>query len=66
MIEAAKRDLKNFQRWVRDPVRRLLKQKYTGFALSMISFPVLERLVRGKSGIGDKPFSKGDKGQTDS
>ena len=58
MIEAAKRDLKNFQRWVRDPVRRLLKQKYTGFALSMISFPVLERLVRGKSGIGDKPFSK--------
>ncbi len=52
-------DRKSFRRWIRDPVRRLLKQKHAGFVLAMISFPVLERLVRGKSGIADRPIRCG-------
>jgi hypothetical protein len=52
-------DRKSFRRWIRDPVRRLLKQKQAGFALTMISFPILERLLRGKSGIADRPIRSG-------
>src|SRR6266545_5128779 len=53
MTEIIEMDLRNFRRWIRDPVQCLLKQKHAGFALAMISFPVLERLVRGKSGASD-------------
>ena len=59
MAKATNMNLKNFRLWIRDPVRRLLKQKHAGFALAMISFPVLERLVRGKSGMSDRPIRDG-------
>ena len=58
MVKETNINLRNFRLWVRDPVRRLLKEKHAGFALAMISFPVLERLVRGKSGLADKPLNK--------
>ena len=51
-------NLRNFRSWIRDPVRRLLKLKHGGFALAMVSFPVLERLLRGKSGIADNPLKE--------
>ncbi|MGB8168088.1 MAG: hypothetical protein WCF18_11395 [Chthoniobacteraceae bacterium] len=59
MAEATDMNLRNFRLWIRDPVCRLLKQKDAGFALAMISFPVLERLLRGKSGVSDNPL-RGD------
>lgn len=58
MTEKIDTDLRNFRRWIRDPVQRLLKQKHAEFALAMISFPVLERLVRGKSGTSDNPINQ--------
>lgn len=56
MSDATDMNHRDFGRWIRDPVRRLLKQKHAGFALAMISFPVLERLLRGKSGVAGNPL----------
>lgn len=54
--------LKNFHRWIRDPVRRISRQNHTGFAVAMIAFPVLERWIRGKVGIGSSQL-KGEPGE---
>jgi hypothetical protein len=51
---------RNFHRWIRNPIRRLSRQKDTGFAVAMITFPVLERWIRGKVGIKSRPLQGTD------
>ena len=55
--------LRNFHQWIRDPIRRLSRQRHTGFAVAMIAFPVLERWLRGKVGIKDRPLRNSEGGQ---
>ena len=50
----------NFNRWIRDPICNLSRQKHTGFAVAMIAFPILERWIRGRIGIKDRPLRDSD------
>jgi hypothetical protein len=55
--------LRNFQQWIRDPIRRLSRQRHTGFSVAMITFPVLERWLRGKVGIKGRRLRGSDADQ---
>ncbi len=63
MNATANFQIRNFQQSIRDPIRRLSRYKHAGFALAMVAFPVLERWIRGKIGIGGLQLkdSAGDK-----
>ena len=44
--------LKSFHQRFRSPIRKLMPMRHADFALAMIAFPILERWIRGKTGIG--------------
>jgi hypothetical protein len=41
----------NFTKWFKEPLRCLYKNKDAGFAILMISLPILERYLRQSSGV---------------
>jgi hypothetical protein len=52
---AMKDDYHNFVRWFKEPLRRLYKDPHAGFAIVMLSLPILERYLREKSGVREQP-----------
>ena len=44
-------DYKNFVRWFKEPLSSLYKDPHAGFAIVMLSLPILERYLREKSGV---------------
>jgi hypothetical protein len=47
-------DRENFEKWFKQPLGRLWKEDHTGFVILMITLPLLERLLRELSGIGNR------------
>ena len=47
----------NFIRWFKDTIESLYENKHAGFALLMLSLPLLERYLRSKSGINENPLT---------
>jgi hypothetical protein len=47
-----------FRRRFTGPVELLITQKHSGFALMMITLPLLERLLRGRSHLKDGPLTE--------
>lgn len=45
-------DRENFERWFGEPLEILGSHPHSGFASMMISFPILERYLRNKTGHG--------------
>jgi hypothetical protein len=45
----------NFNKWFREPLDRLYGDEHAGFAILMISLPLLERYLRQKSGVCESP-----------
>src|SRR6266436_2564391 len=46
-------DRETFRRRFKEPVELLITRKHSGFALMMITLPLLERLLRGRSYLKD-------------
>ena len=46
-----KQDHDNFVKWFKEPLSRLYKDSHAGFAIVMLSLPILERYLREKSGV---------------
>src|SRR5437660_2215201 len=44
----------NFVKWFREPLNSIYGNPYAGFAILMISLPILERYLRQKSGVFEK------------
>ena len=51
-------DRETFRRRFKEPVELLITQKHSGFALMMITLPLLERLLRGRSHLKDAPLTE--------
>ena len=47
-------DLDNFKAWYKDILEELYPNRNSGFAILMIAFPLLERYLRHKNGLGHK------------
>ncbi len=45
----------NFVRWFEEPLSNLYKNPHAGFAIVILSLPILERYLREKSGVCEKP-----------
>lgn len=54
MSAAPDYQLRTFHQRFRSPIRKLMPMRHSGFALAMIAFPVLERWIRGRVGIGSR------------
>jgi len=52
--EAMTSDLDNFKAWYKDTLEKLYLDKNSGFPILMIAFPLLERYLRHKNGLGYK------------
>lgn len=48
-------DQTNFIRWFKNPIRELQTNVDAGFIVVMVSLPLLERYLREKTGISEKP-----------
>lgn len=46
-------DRETFRRRFKEPIELLITHKHSGFALMMVTLPLLERLLRGRSHLGD-------------
>lgn len=46
-----KENYDNFIKWFKEPLNTLYKNKHAGFAIVMLSLPILERYLRQKSGV---------------
>jgi len=44
----------NFIKWFKEPLNTLYKNEHAGFAIVMLSLPILERYLRQKSGVFEK------------
>lgn len=51
-------DRETFRRRFKEPVELLITRKHSGFALMMITLPLLERFLRGRSHLKDAPLTK--------
>ncbi len=51
-------DRETFRRRFKEPVELLITRKHSGFALMMITLPLLERLLRGRSHLKDAPLTE--------
>ena len=47
-------DLENFKDWYVKTLLKLYPERYSGFPILMIAFPILERYLRNKNGISHK------------
>ena len=47
-------DEENFRKWFVDMLERLRNEGNAGFVFALVSFPLLERYLRQKSGAGQK------------
>jgi hypothetical protein len=45
----------NFVRWFEEPLSNLYKNPHAGFAIIILSLPILERYLREKSGVCEQP-----------
>ena len=45
----------NFVRWFEEPLSNLYKNPHAGFAILILSLPILERYLREKSGVCEQP-----------
>ena len=59
---AMKENYENFIRWFKEPLSSLYKNPHAGFAIVILSLPILERYLREKSGVCEqanfrRPFS---------
>jgi hypothetical protein len=45
----------NFVRWFKEPLSSLYKNPHAGFAIVILSLPILERYMREKSGVCEQP-----------
>jgi len=46
-----KKNYENFIRWFKEPLNSLYKNPHAGFAIVILSLPILERYLREKSGV---------------
>jgi hypothetical protein len=51
-------DRETFRRRFKEPVELLITREHGGFALMMITLPLLERLLRGRSHLKDAPLTE--------
>jgi hypothetical protein len=49
------RNRENFKLWFREIIEDLYKKENAGFPILMITFPLLERYIRSKSGVNEDP-----------
>ena len=52
-MSLTKADRETFRQRFKEPIELLITRKHTGFALMMITLPLLERLLRGRSHLKD-------------